>query len=206
MTNKNKGLIGLYAILIAVLGWASSSFAEEMVTPPNSLNKPLSASGSYRIGPEDVVEISVWKNQDLSLTVAVRPDGMISMPLLGDIQASGTTPTELQESIRARLKEYMGDPTVSVIVREIQSQAFFILGEVNRPGKFPLKSETTILQAVSIAGGFSQWAEKDRMIILRKDPGRPEEGRITVRYKQIVSGKVPNANILLKPGDTVIIP
>ncbi|MBI5197226.1 MAG: polysaccharide biosynthesis/export family protein, partial [Nitrospirae bacterium] len=204
MINKRKGLIGLCAILIAGMGWVSFSLAEEMVNPPNALNSPLSASGNYLIGPEDVVEISVWKNQDLSLTVAVRPDGMISMPLLGDIQAGGTTPTELQESIRDRLKEYVGDPTVSVIIREIQSQAFFILGEVMRPGKYPFKSETTILQAVSIAGGFSQWAEKDRIIILRKDPGRPEEGRITIRYKQIVSGKDPNANVLLKSGDTVV--
>ncbi|MBI4715914.1 MAG: polysaccharide biosynthesis/export family protein [Nitrospirae bacterium] len=195
-------MIGLYAIFIAVMGWVPISAGEGMVNPPSPVHRPgdpSSIQGNYRIGPEDVVEISVWKNQDLSLTVAVRPDGMISMPLLGDIQAGGTTPTELQESIRGRLKEYMGDPTVSVIIREIQSQAFFILGEVTHPGKFPLKSETTILQAVSIAGGFSQWAEKDRMIILRKNPERPEEKRITVRYKQIVSGKVPTANILLKP-------
>lgn len=160
----------------------------------------------YVIGPEDILEISVWKSPDLSSTIMVRPDGMISLPLIGDIQANNRYAKDLKEEIEKKLLEYKQDPIVSVIVKEVNSQAVFVTGEVVRPGKYPLRSETSIVQAITLAGGFSQWADKDKIVVIRKSPLKPEGNRIVVRYSEIVSGKNMKANILLKAGDTIIVP
>jgi polysaccharide export outer membrane protein len=175
------------------------------VEAPSPVQEIQPVDGNYLIGPEDVLDISVWKNQDLSITVVVRPDGMISMPLLGDIPASGNTPAILQNHITERLKQFVQDPKVAVIVREANSQVYFVMGETIRPGKYPLKSDTTVLQALAISGGFTQWADGNSLVILRKTPGK-EAHRIVIRYKDIVSGKSPKTNIMLNPGDTVIVP
>lgn len=163
-------------------------------------------TNDYVIGPEDVIEISVWKAQDLSTTTIVRPDGIISLPLIGEIMANGLTAKELEELIEQRLEEFKQSPIVSVIVKEINSKAVFITGEIARPGKYPLKSETNIVQAITLSGGFTQWAKKDKIIIIRKSTLNPEGTRISVRYSDIVSGKDMKANIVLKSGDTVIVP
>lgn len=160
----------------------------------------------YIIGPEDVIEVSVWKSPDLSTTIMVRPDGMISLPLIGDIRASNHSAKELKEEIAQKLTEYKQDPIVSIIVKEANSQAIYVTGEVVRPGKYPLRSETTIVQAITLAGGFTQWADKDQVVIIRKSPMNPEGNRFTLKYSDIVSGKNMKANILLKAGDTVIVP
>lgn len=160
----------------------------------------------YIIGSEDVIEVSVWKAPDLSTTIMVRPDGMISLPLVGDIRADRRTAKELKEEIEQKLAEYKQDPIVSIIVKEANSQAIYVTGEVARPGKYPLRSETTIVQAITLAGGFTQWADKDNLVILRKSPMNPEGNRFTVRYSDIISGKNMKANVLLKAGDTVIVP
>jgi len=153
-----------------------------------------------------VIEVSVWKSPDLSTTIMVRPDGMISLPLIGDIQASSHTAKELKEEIAQKLTEYKQDPIVSIIVKEANSQAIYVTGEVARPGKYPLRSETTIVQAITLAGGFTQWADKDQIVIIRKSPMNPEGNRFTLKYSDIVSGKNMKANILLKAGDSVIVP
>ncbi len=163
-------------------------------------------SGDYVIGKEDLLEISVWKSPELSLSIIVRPDGMISLPLIGEVHADGRTPNELQADIQGRLKEFKQGPIVSVIVRESNSKSIFITGEVIRPGKYPLHSDTTITQAIALAGGFSQWANKDKITVIRKSPMNPEGNRITIKYSDIVGGKDMRANILLRPGDTVIVP
>ncbi len=160
----------------------------------------------YIIGAEDVVEVSVWKSPDLSTTVIVRPDGMISIPLIGDIRASNRTAKELKEEIEQGLTEYKQDPIVSIIVREVNSKAIYVTGEVVRPGKFPLRSEATIIQAITMAGGFTQWANKDKIVVIRKSPMFPEGNRLTIKYSDIVSGANMKANITLKAGDTVIVP
>ncbi len=160
----------------------------------------------YIIGAEDVIEVSVWKSPDLSTSIMVRPDGMISLPLIGDVQANNRTAKELKDEIERRLTEYKQDPIVSIIVKEANSQAIFVTGEVARPGKYPLRSETTIVQAITLAGGFTQWADKDKVVIIRKSPMNPEGNRFIVKYSDIVSGKNMKANILLKAGDTVIVP
>lgn len=160
----------------------------------------------YIIGPEDVLEVSVWKSPDLSTIIMVRPDGMISLPLIGDIRASDRTAKELKEEIEEKLAEYKQDPIASIIVKEANSQAIYVTGEVTRPGKYPLRNDTTIIQAITLAGGFTQWANKDSIVIIRKSPMNPEGNRFTVRYSDIVTGKNMKANILLKAGDTVIVP
>ena len=163
-------------------------------------------SGDYVIGKEDVVDVSVWKSPELSLSIIVRPDGMISLPLIGEVRADGRTPTELKEEIEERLKEFKQEPIVSIIVRESNSKSIYITGEIARPGKYPLRSDTTITQAIALAGGFSQWADKDKIIVIRKSPLNPEGNRVTIRYSDIVGGKNMRANILLRPGDTIIVP
>jgi len=160
----------------------------------------------YIIGAEDIIEVSVWKSPELSTTIMVRPDGMISLPLIGDIMASNRTAKELKEEVERKLSEYKQNPIVSIIVKEANSQAVFVTGEVARPGKYPLRSDTTIIQAITLAGGFTQWADREKIIVIRKSPMNPEGNRIVIRYSDIVSGKNMKANILLKAGDTVIVP
>ena len=163
-------------------------------------------SSDYVIGKEDVVDISVWKSPELSISIIVRPDGMISLPLIGEVRADGQTPSELKEEIQARLKEFKQEPIVSIIIRESNSKSIFITGEIVKPGKYPLRSDTTITQAIALAGGFSQWANRDKIFIIRKSHMNPEGNRITIKYSDIVAGTNMRANILLRPGDTVIIP
>lgn len=133
-----------------------------------SLEKDLLVvTSSYHIGPEDVLEISVWRNKDISKEVTVRPDGRISLPLIGDVQASGLTPTELTEAVTARLAAFMKSPTVSVIAKEVNSYSIYLMGQVANPGRYFLRSKTTLLQALTLAGGFAPLADRSRIIVLR---------------------------------------
>lgn len=157
----------------------------------------------YIIGPEDVVEVSVWKNEALSETTTVRPDGRISLPLVGDIQAAGLTASQLKSWITQKLLEYKETPTVSVIVKEVNSYVVFITGEVVRPGKYPLKSRSTLLQGITLAGGFTQYASKNKILLLRKNGSG--EVRMRIKYSDILSGG-DSADPILLPGDTVVVP
>ncbi len=167
-------------------------------------SKVTAGEDGYVIGVEDVLEVTVWGNQALSHTVTVRPDGKISLPLIDDVQAGGLSPIQLRDSITERLKEFVDDPDVTVIVSEINSFKIFINGEVVRPGMYRLQSKTTILEAISLAGGFTPWASPNRITVVRK--GKDGEKRIRVRYNKIIKGKDPEGNIMLKPGDTIIVP
>lgn len=168
------------------------------------------AASDYVIGPEDVLEISVWKNADLSKTLTVRPDGRISLPLIGDIQASGLTPEELRDNIVNRLNEYQETAIASVIVLSVNSYRIFILGEVKLPGTYLLKAKTTILQAISLAGGFTQFASKNKIVLVRRnnnDDGGPEEKRVSINFSDLVYGdEKTDKNLVLKPGDTIFVP
>jgi polysaccharide export outer membrane protein len=162
-------------------------------------------SQDYLIGPEDVVEVMVWKNADLSRVVNVRPDGKISLPLIGDIEAAGYTALQLKDEITAQLNAYYKEPPqVSVIVQQVNSYAIYILGEVRRPGKYVVKTGTTFLQAISLAGGFTEFASKNRILLKRKIDEKNSESSMNVKYKAVISGM--QKNILLKSGDTIIIP
>ena len=159
---------------------------------------------SYVIGPEDVLHIHVWKEEALTRTVPVRMDGKISLPLVDDIQAAGLTARQLKEALTKRLGEYVENPMVSVTVMEANSYKVYVSGEVRTPGVFRLRSETTLLQIIPMAGGFTDWANQKKILIIRKENGK--EKRLIVNYKKVVRGDDPSLNILLKAGDTIIVP
>ena len=160
---------------------------------------------TYVIGAQDVLQISVWQEPELSApSVPVRPDGMISLPLLNDVQASGLTPTQLSAALRDRMKKLVQEPQVTVIVTAINSKRIYILGEVTRPGPMQLLSDMTVLQAISTAGGLSQYANAKNIYVLRSDNG--SQVRLPFKYKAVLKGKDPKQEIALRPGDTIVVP
>jgi polysaccharide biosynthesis/export protein len=165
----------------------------------------LIVTSKYYIGPEDVLDINVWRNKDLSKVVMVRPDGRISLPLLGDVQASGLSPAELTADINRRLKEFVESPAVSVMVKEVNSYSIFVLGQVANPSRYFLKSKTTLLQAITLAGGFTSEADRTRIAILRWQGPRTEI-KLTVNYIDIVLKDGASDNLILRPGDTIVVP
>jgi polysaccharide biosynthesis/export protein len=156
----------------------------------------------YRIGREDVLDIAVWRDADLSRTLPVRPDGYISMPMTGDMLAAGKTPTELAEEIKTRLQPYVQEPRVTVIVREVNSSRVFVTGEVARPGAYPLRGRISVIQAIALAGGFTDFANADGITVLRSDG---KGGQIPVRYSDLLSPD-GGQDIILRPGDTIVVP
>ena len=169
--------------------------------------KPVSKE--FLLGPEDVLEVTVWRNQDLSRTVVVRPDGKISLPLIGDVQASGLSAAQVAAKIAARLTEFKENPNVSVSIKEVNSYFIYVLGEVLKPGKYPIKSYATVLQGVSLAGGFTLYASKNKMQVIRtltNGDGVENQLRIPVPYSELVSGKGQIENFILKSGDTIVVP
>jgi len=159
------------------------------------------APEAYRIGPEDVLQISVWKNDAMSRAVPVRPDGKISLPLLNDVQAAGLTALELREVLTKKLAEYMPSPEVSVIVTDVRSFKVSVIGEVARPGRYELKSWTTVLDVLALAGGFTQFAARSRIVILQPD-GKAMK-RIPFNYNKIAGEQ---ENFYLRNGDIVLVP
>ena len=172
--------------------------------------KEYEAPGGFLLGPEDELEITVWKNLELSRTATIRPDGLISIPLIGDIQAAGFTAEVLAQRISERLKQYFATtPSVSVSVKAINSYSVFVVGEVVKPGKYQHKSFITVLQAISVAGGFTAYASKNSMKILRvieNGDHKRQEVHIPLRYSDLVSGSGAPDNIVLHSGDTLVVP
>jgi polysaccharide export outer membrane protein len=161
-------------------------------------------SDQFVIGSDDVLYIHVWKEEALTATVRVRIDGNISLPLVNEVRATGLTPLQLREVLTKKLKVYIETPIVSVTVMEANSAKVYVSGEVRTPGVYRLRSETTILQIIPMAGGFTEWANQKKILIIRKENGK--ENRITVNYKKAVNGEDPGANIILKAGDTIVVP
>jgi polysaccharide biosynthesis/export protein len=166
--------------------------------------RPATDDPNYVIGPQDVLDISVWKEPELTRAVPVRPDGKISMPLLNDVQAAGRTPLQLAADITAGLKKFVTDPQVTVIVGTINSQRIFILGEVNRAGAYPLLPNMTVLQALSSAGGFTIYANLKKIYVLRVEEGK--QVKHPFNYKDVLAGKAADQNIFVKAGDTIVVP
>ena len=161
-----------------------------------------STQEEYLIGKGDILEVNVWKEEELTKTLKVRIDGNISLPLLDDIQAAGRTPMQLMDTIESRLSEFIEGPEVTVIVQQ-QNGQFYLIGEVAGTGAYPLQKDLTVIQALALAGGFTEWADKDSILLLR----RVEQGvkRINIDYDAIVSGDAPEQNVLIQPNDTIII-
>jgi len=163
------------------------------------------SADAYKIGTGDILEIVTWKEPDFTReAVLVRIDGRISFPLLGDVQAAGRSPLEIQKDIETGLKDYVGNPIVTVTVKNPLSQKFYILGEVKKTGEYPLIKGLTVLQAFAIAGGFTDWASKKEIILLRYEDGK--EKVYNINYKKIVNDKDFNQNISIKTDDTIIVP
>jgi polysaccharide export outer membrane protein len=166
--------------------------------------KESEVDSSYVIGPMDILEIQVWKEPDFSRQVLVRPDGKITLPLIGDIPASGMNTLGLKALLTEKLEGFVDSPEVTVTLVEIRSKNFYIIGKVNRPGTFLLSPNMTVLQALSAAGGLAQWADGDSIRIIRRSGGKEEI--IPFDYNKVISGKKLELNILLMPNDTIIVP
>jgi polysaccharide export outer membrane protein len=161
------------------------------------------AQASYKIGADDTLHVSVWKEPDLTATLPVRADGMISLPLLNDVQAAGLTPMQLATNITEKLKKYLADPRVTVVVTAMNSQRVYVLGEVLHTGSMNLLPDMTVLQALATAG-FTQFANTKGIYVLRTENGKQQ--KMPVNYKQLVKGDSMGQNIILKPGDTIVVP
>jgi polysaccharide biosynthesis/export protein len=180
----------------------TNSTASQSSAP--GLHTPATQDPSYVIGADDVLDIDVWKENEITRSVEVRPDGKISLPLLNDVQASGLTPTELAANISKRLKQFVADPEVTVIVTRINSQRVYILGEATRPGAYPLLPGMTVLEALSSAGGFTIFANTKKIYVLRNIGGKVE--KFPFNYKDVIKGKHAEQDIQLKAGDQIVVP
>jgi polysaccharide export outer membrane protein len=198
---------------LAVLMWAAAGVwaQSDAGQGAGSSKIPASAMGAvaqdagadYVIGADDSLHISVWKEPDMTATLPVRPDGKISLPLLNDVPAAGMTPMQLAQSITERLKKYIADPRVTVVVVAMNSRRVFVTGEVIHPGAMALLPHMTMLQALSSAG-FTQFANLKKIYLLRTENG--QQTKLPFNYKEVVKGKDPGQNILLRPGDTIVVP
>jgi polysaccharide export outer membrane protein len=205
------GLQPLTAVGTATAGTATAPaprdpklLTNESKSVPTAVDpRTTELSAAYQIGPEDLLDISVWKNVELSRVVPVRPDGKVSLPLVNDIQAAGLTPTELRDRITTKLAEYIPAPEVSVMVREVHSRKVAVVGAVKMPGRYEMKSPMTVLEAIALAQGLSDFASRDRIVVLREVNGKTTE--IPFNYRKI-GDNGSQQNFFLRPGDIVVVP
>jgi len=185
--------------------WATAAFIAVVLTLGTvGALAAQPVSGGYLIGAEDVLDITVWNNTGISRTVPVRPDGKISLPLVDDVQAAGLSPKQLKDDLTRKLVKYIASPEVSVIVREVRSFRVAVIGEVSRPGRYEFKSQASVLDAIAIAGGFSPFAARSKMVILRVEGSTVK--RIPCNYNKIIAADGPSDGFFLRSGDTVIVP
>jgi len=203
---KAKAAIAVWTLVLVFGSTFCPVAAKEKERVLEAQPSALSAKGEdYRIGIGDVLEIAVWKEPDLSLKeVPVRLDGKITFPLLDDLQAAGKTSLEVKDILTEKLEQFIADPIVTVFVKAPLSQKFYILGEIQKTGEYQLVKNLTVLQAFALAGGFTQWASKDEILVLRRENGRPSV--IRVNYKNIQKGKDLDQDIAVMPDDTIIVP
>lgn len=192
------------ALLCAPLTIAQEAPAQSPVAPAKTAPPVTSVDADYKIGPQDVLRIDVWKEPDISRTIPVRPDGKVSLPLLNDVQAAGLTAMQLAASLHDSLSKYLTNPQVTVTVTEINSRRVYITGEVAHAGALPLLPNMTVLQALSSAGGFTQFAKLKNIYVLRNEDGK--QVKHPFNYKEVVKGNFPEQNILLQPGDVIVVP
>ena len=201
--DTKAGLRSLAACLgVAALAAPFAAGAQETAPRSSTVNRPGPAI--YRIGAGDALQLFVWKEPELTREVTVRIDGKISVALLGDVQAAGSTTTELADEITRQLKRFVATPMVTVGVSQPRSTRFFVLGMVGRSGEFPMSGPTTVVQALAVAGGFREYAKIDEIVILRQEGGASTF--LPVNFKRLESGKDASQNILLRPGDTILVP
>jgi len=202
------------SLLAVVFGFALSSTAQSTESeqtvapaPATEQQKPAAVAHAddYIIGSEDVLAVNIWKEPEISRTVPVRPDGKITLPLIGDIQAGGLTPRKLQDNIATGLRSYVSSPEVTVIVQEVKSLKFNIVGEIAKPGSYPLSQAATVLDAIAVGGGLRDFAKSSRIYVLRNNADGSHE-KLPFDYKQVIKGKKLAENIELRAGDTIVVP
>jgi polysaccharide export outer membrane protein len=196
------GLALFTAVAVAPAHAQGGSPAAKGTTPAAAT--PVDVPADYVVGPEDVLGINFWKDTEMTGDVTVRPDGKITIPLLGDIEASGLSPTQLSDRILAVAKKQIQDPTITVVVRTINSRKVYITGQVANPGAFPLTGPRTVMQLIALAGGLTEYADKKNITITRMEQGKPAS--LKFNYNDVAKGKNLAQNIVLKPGDTVVVP
>jgi polysaccharide biosynthesis/export protein len=215
-SNWTRNVLPTLVLAMTVIAMSGPAFAQAPAAPSSAAPKPASATGApvvpgavepppgYVIGPEDLLTVVFWREKDLSTDVAVRPDGMITVPLLNDVQASGLTPDALRERIQAAATKFVTDPSVTVVVKAINSRKVFITGNISKPGQYPLAGPTSVMQLIAMAGGLQEFADADRILIMRTESGKQIAKRFN--YEDVREGKKLDQNIDLQPGDTVIVP
>ncbi len=192
-------------LLVVLVSYGVTQSDGQQYQPSTTASEPLkmavnSVPKDYVIGSEDVLAVNIWKEPEISRTVPVRPDGKITLPLVGDVQASGLTPHKLEDTLRDGLKAYVSNPEVTVIVQEVKSLKFNIVGEINHPGSFPLSQPTSVLDAIALGGGLRDFAKSGKIYVLRGN------ARLPFNYKDVIKGKKLSQNVTLQSGDTVVIP
>jgi polysaccharide biosynthesis/export protein len=198
------GLLGLATTPLWAQGDADASAAKpDKAAAPDAQVRAAGALSDYLIGADDTLHITVWKEPDMTVTLPVRPDGKVSLPLLDDVQAAGMTPMQLGASIKEKLKKYIADPRVTVVVTAMNSQRIYVLGEVTHTGAMPLLPHMTVLQALSSAG-FTQFANLKAIYLLRMQDG--QQTKMPFNYKDAIKGRGTQQNIVLRPGDTIVVP
>ena len=201
-----NALLAIASVCVCGVAVAHAQAPKPLPTPPAARAADAvvipADDGDYKIGPEDVLDISVWKNQELSRTVPVRPDGKVSLPLVNDIQAAGLTPSRLRQELTRRLSEYVPSPEVAVIVREVHSGKVSVVGQVRSPGRYEVRSPATVLELIALAQGFTDFASRDRIVVLRQSA---TPSRITFNYRKITDGTEQD-NFFVQPGDIIVVP
>jgi len=197
-------MLFLTTIMTVMLAFGHGASAQTGAVTATNAAAEGAALDAYKIGPEDVLAITVWKNEPMSRVVQVRPDGMISLPLIDDVSAAGLTPVQFRDVLVKRMSEFIPNPEVSVIVTDVRNYKVSVLGEVMKPGRFELKSYTTILDVIAQAGGFTQFAARGKIIVLR--PSGKSMKRIPFNYNKVVAAGGEEENFYLQPGDIVLVP
>ena len=202
-----KSVFSITALVFLTL--ASGAAAARQASPAARGASNAPAAGvplppGYVIGPQDILSIVFWRDKDMSADVTVRPDGKISLPLLNEIQVVGFTPEQLRVKLEEAASRYLEEPNAAVIVKEIKSRNVFITGNVSKPASYPLTGDMTVLQLIAMAGGLLEYADGNGIVVIRNESARPEYYKF--HYKDVVKGKNVRQNIMLKPGDTVVVP
>lgn len=204
-TASTRKTLRVGLILILLLGLPGAFAADKKVEKrPEAQPGEPAVPPEFRVGPGDVLQIDVWKEKELSGDVVVRPDGRISLPLLKDLEVTGMTPMEIQKALTEKLGKFVSAPDVTVVVKQIHSKKVYLVGQVNKVGPLPLLSPMTVAQALSEAGGPTEYANSKRILVLRDENGK--QIRFTFNYKDFLKGQALEENIALKPGDTIVVP
>jgi len=188
-------LVCVSVAVAAAAGPAQTVADEDSATP---------VGDEYTIGPGDTLQLFVWKEPDLTTALSVRIDGKTTLPLLGDVVAAGRTASGLADEVTEGLKRYLAEPQVTIAVTEASAARFFVVGQVNKPGEYPLRGRTSLVQALAMAGGFREFANKGKLVIVR--PTAEGDAFLRASYDDLASGKDPSQNLALNPGDTILVP